>query len=184
MNATRVSPSEMIHTNVEGLFQQLLTMFATGTGKRYWSTTSGRDETSCHNSTSASKLASCLSFSRDVFKTRGNQSSFTNANEKPNICKCPKHSQNNMEYCHKLDAQPMGGLSTRLGTSSHDVACPNSNSLPEHNQRQLEDERQPHRKNQTLKHNSPMRPSSRLSARSELVYGKPKWPIYYSHRKN
>ena len=84
-NATRVSLSEMIHTNVEGLFQQLLTTFATGTGKRYWSTTSGRDETSCHNSTSASKLASCLSFSRDAIKTRGNQSSFTNANEKPNM---------------------------------------------------------------------------------------------------
>ena len=96
-NARRISSSEMIHTIVEGLFQWLSTEFVAATGKRHLSTTSEREETSCHNSTSASKLASCLSFSRDVITTRGNHSSFTNAYELPNKCNCPKHSQNNMK---------------------------------------------------------------------------------------
>ena len=122
----------MIQSIVKSLFQQLSTAFAADTGKRHWSTTSERDQTSCHNSMSASKLASCLSCSRDVMTTRGNNSSFfTNAYELPNICKCPEHSQNNLKYCQKLDAQPMGGLRTRLGTSSQDVATPTSNSSPE-----------------------------------------------------
>ena len=67
--ATEIFPSDMIYTIVEGLFQQLLTAFAVGTGKRHWSTTSEKDQTSCHNSTTASKLASRLNFSRDVIAT-------------------------------------------------------------------------------------------------------------------
>ena len=130
-NATRISSSGMIHTIVEGLLQQLSTAFVAAIGKKQWSTTSERDQTSCHNSMSASKLASCLSISRDVFTTRGNHSSFTDVYETPNICNCTEHSQNDKKYCCKLDAQPMGGLFTRLGASSQDVARPTSNSLPE-----------------------------------------------------
>ena len=36
-----------------------------------------------------------------------------------------------MIYCHKLDAQPMGDLFSKLGTSLQDVARHTSNSLPE-----------------------------------------------------
>ena len=36
-----------------------------------------------------------------------------------------------MTDCNKIDAQPVGGLCRRLGTSSQDVARPTSNSLPE-----------------------------------------------------
>ena len=35
-----------------------------------------------------------------------------------------------MKYCHKLDAQRMGGLFIRLGTSPQDVAHLTSNSVP------------------------------------------------------
>ena len=47
------------------------------------------------------------------------------------IFKCPEPSQNNMRYCHKVDAQPMEDLFPRLGTSSQDVTRPTSNSFPE-----------------------------------------------------
>ena len=105
----------MIHTIVEGLLQQLSTAFVAATGKMHWSTTSEKDQTLRHNGTAASPLALCLNFSRDVIT----------------ILKCPKYSQNNIRYCQKLDAQPMGDLFSRLGTSSQDVARPTSNSLPE-----------------------------------------------------
>ena len=36
-----------------------------------------------------------------------------------------------MKYCQNLDAQPKGGLCTKLGTSSQDVARSASSSLPE-----------------------------------------------------
>ena len=130
-NVTRISSSEMIHAIIEGLFLQLATAFVAAVRRRHWSTNSKRHQTSCHNGTSASKLAACLSFSQDAITTRRNHSSFTNVYEKPNICHCPEHRQNKMKYCHKLDAQPKGGLFTRLGNSSQDIAHPTSNSLPE-----------------------------------------------------
>ena len=97
----------MLHTIVGGILQQLSTAFVAAALKKHWSTTSERDQTSCHNSTSASELAPCLNVSQDVITTRGNHSSFTNAYEKLKIFKCPDHSQNNMKYCQKLDAQHM-----------------------------------------------------------------------------
>ena len=51
--------------------------------------------------------------------------------EKPNKYQSPERSQNIKQFCHKLEAKPMGGLCTRLGTSSQDVAHPTSNSLPD-----------------------------------------------------
>ena len=129
MEPHKISPSDMIHTVFEGLFQQISSELVAGTGRRHWSITSKRDQTSCHNSMSASKLAPCVSFGRDVNTNRRNHSSSNNAYEIPYICECPEHSQINMKYCHKLDAQPMGGLFTRLGTLSQDVARPNSSSL-------------------------------------------------------
>ena len=56
MERHKKSLSEMIHTIDEGLFQELLTAFAAGSGKRHWSTTREMDQT-CHNCMSASKLA-------------------------------------------------------------------------------------------------------------------------------
>ena len=131
MEHHKIPTSDMIHTVVEGLFQQLSTAFVAATGKKHWSTTSERDQTSCHNGTSASPLAPCLSFSRDVITIRRKHSRFTNAYEILKTLKRPKYSQNNIRYCHKLDAQPMGDLFSRLGTSPEDVARPVSNSLPE-----------------------------------------------------
>ena len=131
MDHHKKSTSDMIHAIVEGLFQQLSTAFVAATGKRHWSNPSRRDQTSCHNSASSSNLASCLSFSRDVITSRRKYSSFTNSYEIPRIFNCPEHSRNNIRYCHKLDAQPMGDLSSRLGTSSQNVARPTSNSFPE-----------------------------------------------------
>ena len=60
------SSSEMIHTIIERSFQLLSTAFVAALGKRHWSTTSERDQRSCHNSRSMSKLVSCLSCSWDV----------------------------------------------------------------------------------------------------------------------
>ena len=54
----------------------------------------------------------------------------------------------------------------------------------ERRQRHLKGKQQAPRKNQTLKHNSPLMPSSCLSARCELAYGKHGWPLYNSHEKN
>ena len=85
MGRHNISPPETLNTTDEGLFQPLRTAFAAGTGEKRWYTTSEWDETSCHNSTSASKSASCLSFSRDVIATRVNQNSFTNGHEIPPI---------------------------------------------------------------------------------------------------
>ena len=130
MDHYKISTPDMIHTIVERLFQQVSTAFVAATGKRHWSNTSQRDQTSRHNSTSSSNLASCLSLSRDVITTR-NHSSFTNAYEILRIFNGPKLSRNNMRYCHKLDAQPMGDLFSRLGTSSQDVARATLTSLPE-----------------------------------------------------
>ena len=178
-NATKMSPSEMIHANVEGLFQHLSTAFVAATGKRHWSKTSQSDQTLCHNSTSSFELASCLSFSQDVVTTRRNHSSLTNAYEIPNICKCSEHSQNNTKYCYILDAQHLGGLFPRLGIPSQDVARRTSNSLPEPpgtRTKASQDEQQPPRKNQTVKHNSPMMPSSCSCARWLLAFGKYGWP--------
>ena len=121
-----ISTSDMIHTIVKGLFQQLSTPFVAATGKRHWSNTSQRDQMSCHNSTSSSNLASRLSFSWVVITTRGNHSSFTNAYEIPVILTVPNIAKNIMIYCHKLDAQPMGDLFSILGTSSQNVARPTS----------------------------------------------------------
>ena len=115
MEHHELSTSDMLHTIGEGLFQQLSTAFVAATGKRQWSNTSQRDQTSSHNSTSSPKLAACLSFSRDVIPIRGNHSSFTDTYEIPKMFNYPEHSRNIMRYCHKLDAQPMGDLFSRLG---------------------------------------------------------------------
>ena len=50
---------------------------------------------------------------------------------------------------------------------------------PEHQQQYLQDESRAPRKNQILKHNSPMMPPSCLGARWILAYGKYGWPLYY-----
>ena len=121
----------MIHAIVEGLFQQFSTAFVAATGKKHWSNTSERDQAPCHNSTSASTLAPCLNFSRDVITTKRKHSNFTDTFETSRTFNCHEHSQNNVRYCHKLDAQPMGDLFSRLGTSSQDVAHPTLNSIPE-----------------------------------------------------
>ena len=187
MNHHKFFTSDMIHTIVEGLFQQLSTVFVAATGKRHWSSTSQRDQTSRHSSTSSSHLASCLSFNRDVITTREKHSSFTKAYEIPRTFNCLDYSQNNMRYCHKLDAQPMGDLFSRLGTSSQDVARPTSNSFPE--QPVLTAKASSGQAagssalNHTLKHNSPMMSSSCLGARCSLLYGKIAWPLYSSYRK-
>ena len=71
---------------------------------------------SCHNATSAFRLAWRLNFSWDVIATRRKHSRFTNAYEIPRIYKRLEQNQNNMKFCHKFDATPVGGLFTRLGT--------------------------------------------------------------------
>ena len=50
--------------------------------------------------------------------------------EKPSICKRPEGTRNYIKCGQKLDAIPMRGLCTRLGTSWQDVARPTSNSQP------------------------------------------------------
>ena len=80
----------------------------------------------------------------------------------------------------------MGGLCTRLGTSPQDVAGPNSNSRSDRPGRQAkakhpQDEKQAPQKNQTMKRNGPMMPSSCLSARCRLAYGKYGWPLYCTY---
>ena len=174
----------MIHTIVECLFQQLLTAFAAATGTRHWSTTSERNQKSCHNCTSASILASCLNFSRDVITTRKNDSSLINANEIPKTFKCPEHSQNKMKnVMHNPWEHSLQGwvLHRRM---SHAQPQTHFRNHLEHKQRHRQDEQPALRKNQTLRHNSPMMPPSCLSARCELVYGNYGWPIYYSYRKS
>ena len=80
-NVTEKSPSETIHTIVERFFQQRSTTLAAGTSKMHWSTTSESYQTSCHNGTSASRLASRFNLIWVVNPTRRNQNSFTNAYE-------------------------------------------------------------------------------------------------------
>ena len=53
----------------------------------------------------------------------------------------------------------------------------------EKQQTHLQDEQQAPRKNQILKHNRPMTPSSCLGARWILAYGTYGWPLYNSYRK-
>ena len=50
---------------------------------------------------------------------------------------------------------------------------------PEHQNHQFWREQ----KDQTLKHNSPMLPTSCMCARWKLTYGKYGWPLYYSYEK-
>ena len=131
MEHHKISTSDKIHPFVEGLFQQLSIAFVAATGKSTGTLpakgTKGRVTTARR---SASTLASCLNFNRNI-TTRRNHSSFTNAYEIPKVLKCPEQSQNNIRQCRKLDAQPMKDLFSRLGSSSQDVARPTSNSLPQ-----------------------------------------------------
>ena len=133
MEHHKISTSDMIHTNVEGLFQQLLTAFVAATGKSHWSTTSERDQTSCHNGTSASTLASCVNFIRDVI-TSSRPDEVIEALLKPR--KHQKHS--NVPSIAKTISDIVTSLMhnpwdlfSLLGTSSQHVARPTSNSLPE-----------------------------------------------------
>ena len=51
--------------------------------------------------------------------------------EIPSIYRRPERSQIKINVCHKLDAKHIGGLCTRLGTSSQNVARSTSISLPQ-----------------------------------------------------
>ena len=93
----RICTSDVIHTNVEGLFQQLSTAFVAATLKRHGSTTSKRHQTSSHNGTPTPTLAPRLGFNWDVIAIRRNHGTFTNAYEISNIINCPEHCQNNMK---------------------------------------------------------------------------------------
>ena len=93
----RIRTPDVIHTNVEGLFQQLPTAFVAATRKKHGGTTSKRHQTSGHDSTPTPTLAPRLGFSWDVIAIRRNYSTFTNAYETSNIINCPEHCQNNMK---------------------------------------------------------------------------------------
>ena len=136
-----------------------------------------------HNGTSASRLARRFNFSWDVITTRRNPSSFTNAYGKPITFQGP---ESGYENCHNFDAKTMGGICTRLGNSSQHLERPKSSSLPElpGAGSNVSPVLQAPRKTQTPKHNSPMMPTSRLSARCERVYAKYEGPLYYTYEKN
>ena len=88
---------DVIHTNVEGLFQQLPTAFVVATRKRHEGTTSKRHQTSGHDGTPTPTLAPRLGFSSDVIAIRRSHGTFTNAYEISNITTCPERCQNNMK---------------------------------------------------------------------------------------
>ena len=93
----RICTSDVIHTNVEGLLQQLPTAFVAATRKRHGGTTSKRHQTSGHDGTPTPTLAPRLGFSLDVIAIRRNHSTFTNAYGISNKVNCPEHCQNNMK---------------------------------------------------------------------------------------
>ena len=129
----------------------------------HWSTTIERAQISCCKSTSASKLASCLSFSRDVIATRRNQSSFTNAYIIPQIDQRPEHSHSNINIVTSLMHNPwedsvQGCVPHR--SMSHAQPQIRFWNHPDRKQRHLQVKQQAPRKSQTLKHKISLMPSS------------------------
>ena len=104
----RIRTRDVIHTNVEGLFQQLPTAFVAATRKSHGGTTSKRHQTSGHDGTPTSILAPCLCFRWDVIAIRRNHSTFTNAYEKSNIISCPEHCQNDIKEVIQTWCTPHG----------------------------------------------------------------------------
>ena len=67
---TRIRTSDVIHTNVEGFFQQLTTALVAATSQRHGGTNSKRHQTSGHDGTPTSTLAPRLGFSWHIIATR------------------------------------------------------------------------------------------------------------------
>ena len=86
-------------------------------------------------------------------------------------------------YCRKLGAISMGRLCAALGASSQGQPKSHFEIHPEHPQQHFRDKQQALWKNRTLNHNSPMMPSSCISARCKLAYGTYGGPLYYFYKQ-
>ena len=89
--------SDVIHSNVEGLFQQLPTELVAATCKSHGGTTSKRHQTSGHDGMPTPTLAPRLGFSWYVITIRRNHSTFINTYEITNLINCHEHCQNDIK---------------------------------------------------------------------------------------
>ena len=94
---TRIRTPDVIHTNVEGFFQQLTTALVAATSKRRGGTTGKRHQTTGHDGTSTPTLTPRLHFSWHVIAIRRPLGTITNAYEISNLFNCPEHRQKNIK---------------------------------------------------------------------------------------
>ena len=94
---TRIRTPDVIHTNVEGFFQQLTTALVATTSKRRGGTTDKRHQTTGHDGTSTPTLAPRLHFRWHVIAIRRPLGTITNAYEISNLFNCPEHRQTNIK---------------------------------------------------------------------------------------
>ena len=94
---TRIRTPDVIHTNVEGFFQQLTTALVAATSKTRGGTTGKRHQTKGHDGTSTPILAPRLHFRWHVITVRQTQGTITNAYGIPNIIKMSRTLPQNVK---------------------------------------------------------------------------------------